>query len=287
MQFTTSLLALAALSTSVLAGPHHRHFHQKKSPMPEVFEALAQRVASAAPAASPSAAAAPAASPSAAAAAVPAASPQSSSTTSSVGSIVVDAVSALESLGAKSAVNSQTNNGGIWIGSDGAFVNNFVNSASQAIVLVVWGSQGSWVNAVAPQVAVTIPAGGSTQISFANGQSGAWAGIYEGTSLVNGQIANTWGEFTFSDPYSTVDVSREVNMNGNGMSIQTPNCLSNMNTCVFVCPSGQSSCWLDYSLENCANGSQQGAQYGTYNGAASGGCGGFKSGDKITTTFSD
>jgi hypothetical protein len=36
MQFTTSLLALAALSTSVLAGPHpHRHFHQKKAPMPE------------------------------------------------------------------------------------------------------------------------------------------------------------------------------------------------------------------------------------------------------------
>jgi hypothetical protein len=268
MQFATSLLALAALSTSVLAGPHHRHFHVKKSPMPAVFEALTEHTSTGgsvkAPAPSP-AAAAPA----------PSAAPPS-----------VDVSSKLSQIGSKPAVNSRSNNGGIWIGSDGPYTNEFHNTASEAIVVVVWGVKGSWVNAVAPQVAISLGPGAKETVSFANGQSGAWAGVYSDTTLVNGQISNTWGEFTFSNPYSTVDVSREVNMNGHGMSIVTPNCVSDMKTCVFQCTGGESSCWLNYELVNCANGSQQGAQFGTDAGAPSGGCGGMGATANIKTTFS-
>jgi hypothetical protein len=275
MQFTTSLLALAALSSSVLAGPHHRHFHVKKSPMPAVFEALTERVSTSSASTSSGGSSNQPAAPAAPAAPATPAAPAA-----------IDVVSKLSQLGSKAAVNSNSNNGGIWIGTDGPYTNEFHNSASEPIVVVVWGSQGSWVNAVAPQVAISLAPGASKTVSFANGQSGAWAGIYSDTALVNGQIANTWGEFTFSNPYSTVDVSREVNMNGRGMSIKTPNCVSDMTTCVFQCTGGAASCQFNYELVNCANGSQGGAQYGTYAGAASGGCGGMGATANLKTTFS-
>lgn len=66
-------------------------------------------------------------------------------------------------------------------------------------------------------------------------------------------------------------------MSGRGMRIETPKCVSDMETCVFVCDSGE-TCLTGYSLKNCAAGSQPGAQIGTYAGAASGGCSGM--GDK-------
>jgi hypothetical protein len=227
---------------------------------------------------------APVASPTAAAAAV-ATSAVSQGTQSSAGGSTSQAQAVLSKIGAKAAVNPTSNNGEIWIGTDGPYTNTFTNSASQDVTVVVWGPQGSWVNANAPQVGITLSAGQSATVSFANGVSAGWAGIYSDTQLVNGQISNTWGEATFSGIYSCYDVSREVNMNGHTMSIVTPGCTSNMNTCVFVCNSG-TTCMTGYSLENCATGSQPGASTGTYGGAASGGCMGMSNSAALKTTFS-
>jgi len=159
-----------------------------------------------------------------------------------------------------------------------------MHSVHEDIILVIWGPQGSWVNAVQPAITVTLPQGQSKTISFSDGVSGAWAAIYEDTELINGQISNTWGEFTFSVE-GVVDVSREVNMSGHTMEIVGPSCTTNMDTCVFVCSSGN-SCEFGYELLNCDNGSQPGANYGTFAGAPSGGCGGLGSSAAVTTTFS-
>ncbi|KAK5937348.1 hypothetical protein PMZ80_010355 [Knufia obscura] len=162
-----------------------------------------------------------------------------------------------------------------WIGDDGQFTNEFINQGEEDLVLAVWGPQGSWVNAVTPQLTISIPSSGSKTVSFPIGWSGAWAPVHSGSQLVNGQIFDTWGEGTFAPPYSVVDVSREVNMKGKSMAIHTPQCISDMDTCVFKCSDESvEQCLTGYELVNCATGSQAGANFGTYEGAASGGCGG-------------
>ncbi|KAL2436269.1 hypothetical protein ABEF95_007292 [Exophiala dermatitidis] len=193
--------------------------------------------------------------------------------------------SKLTSLGvANLGVNSAVANGHAWLGTDGPYLNEFVNESGEDLILVVWGVAGSWINAVQPSITASIPAGESVKVSFADGASGAWTAIYSDTPLVNGQASNTWGEFTFGQ-YGVVDVSREVNMSGHSMSIVGPSCTSDMNTCVFQCSSGN-SCITGYELINCENGSQVGANYGTYDGAPSGGCGGMGSSATLKTTFS-
>lgn len=193
--------------------------------------------------------------------------------------------SKLSSLGVASmGVNSASPNGQAWLGQSGPYQNEFSNGSGQDLILVVWGVAGSWINAVQPVITASIPAGQSVWVSFADGASGAWTAIYPDTQLVNGQASNTWGEYTFGN-FGVVDVSREVNMNGHPMSIQGPSCTSDMNTCVFMCSSG-SVCTFDYILVNCENGSQPGANYGTFDGAPSGGCGGMGSSATLKTTFS-
>jgi hypothetical protein len=136
-----------------------------------------------------------------------------------------------------------------------------------------------------PLVTIELPAGASQIISFASGSIGAWSAIYSDTTTYYGQIVNTWGEYTMS-PMGVVDVSREVNMSGHTMSIAGPQCTTDMNTCVFVCGDGSNSCMTNYELLNCAAGSQPGAQYGTYGGFPSGGCGGLGDSAALTTTLS-
>lgn len=178
----------------------------------------------------------------------------------------------------QAGTNAAANNGGVWLGQDGDYTNDFINNSTEDIVVAVWGAAGSWVNAIKPLITVSLPANTVQTVSFANGASGAWAAIYPDTTLTQyGQIGQTWGEYTFSGQWSTVDVSREVLMTGRGMRIETPQCISDMDTCVFVCESGE-TCLTGYTLKNCAAGSQPGAQIGTYAGAASGGCSGM--GDK-------
>lgn len=202
----------------------------------------------------------------------------------------------MTSLGALQGTNQETPKDATipWIGTSGNanFTNEFVNQSGEDLVLTIWGPVGSWVNAVKPQVTTSIPAGQNTTVSFPNGWSGAWAPIYGSTKMYFGQVLETWGEGTFNEQYSTVDVSREVNMVGRNMKIVTPNCYSDMNTCVFKCgaqtysDSGVPQCKDGYQLINCAPGSQVGANHGQdarYGGADSGGCSGMGSKAKLTT----
>lgn len=191
------------------------------------------------------------------------------------------ATSKLSSLGCLAGSNAVADNGAVWIGAGGAYTNTFTNNAGEDLILVVWGPDASWVNANKPLVTLDLPAGSSQLVSFASGAIGAWSAVYADTPMVMGQISNTWGEYTMS-PEGVVDVSREVNMNGHGMSIVGPQCTTDMNTCVFVCSSG-TVCMTDYELLNCAGGSQPGAQYGTFGGFPSGGCGGLGTSASLTT----
>jgi len=200
--------------------------------------------------------------------------------------LAASSLAQLTSMGVKTGLNAISSNGQAWLGNDGPYTNDFTNNSTEPVVLVVWGSAGSWVGAVAPLITTTIPAGAVQTVSFANGASGAWTGVYPDTVMTPyGQISNTWGEYTFSGQWSTFDVSREVNMNGKPMSIVSPGCTSDFTSCVFVCTDGTTSCLTAYTLLNCAAGSQPGAQSGTYGGAASGGCSGLASTAALTTYF--
>lgn len=197
-------------------------------------------------------------------------------------------MSILKSLGALDGLNSYTRTSNVWIGADGDYTTDFANESGQDLIITCWGPAGSWINAVAPLVTASAANGSTTTLSFAEGASGACAAIYPDTTMVNGQISNTWFEFTFADPWSTVDVSRLVNMNGKGMGVVTPGgCVSDMNTCVFTCKNGEASCWQDYQLINCdaANGGGKG-QDASLGGADSGGCNGITKGSKLSAYLS-
>jgi hypothetical protein len=196
-------------------------------------------------------------------------------------------LSFLNSLGALAGVNSFSRTTNLWIGTDGDYTTEFINESGEDVILACWGPSGSWINAVAPLITTSVANSTSTVVSFAEGASGSCAGIYPSTTMVNGQVSNTWFEFTFADPWSTVDVSRLVNMNGNKMTIVTPSCVSDMDTCVFVCNEGESSCWLDYHLINCdaSNGGGKGAD-ANLGGADSGGCNGITKGSQLKTYLS-
>jgi hypothetical protein len=139
--------------------------------------------------------------------------------------------------------------------------------------LVLWDqADQSFVNAHDPAITISIAPNEEVWVSFNDGVSGAWSAVYDDTRQgPYGQVFNTWGEFTTRGRDSTFDVSRLVNMGGHAMQIEGPGCVSNMNTCVFVCPNSN-SCMNGVELRNCANGSQQNAAYGTFGGAPSGGC---------------
>jgi len=248
---TALLLAVLAISQAIAAPSHavHGHYHTKK----EVFDRSAE--------------------------ASPEPLPQST-----VSLITSTALSKLEQLGCQTGLNAVSNNGKAWVGSDGTYTNEFSNQSGEDLILVVWGPDGSWVNANTPLITAEIASGSSMTVSFASGAIGAWSAIYGDTIMVDGQVSNTWGEYTFSEE-GVVDVSREVNMSGHGMSITGPSCMTDMNTCVFVCASGN-SCLTNYELLNCEAGSQSGAQYGTFGGLPSGGCGGLGSAAKLWTTLS-
>lgn len=180
----------------------------------------------------------------------------------------------LQVIGVLAGANAKASSSGYeaWIGTDGSYTAEFVNKSGEDFILVIWESTKSWIGVDAPLITYPLSDKQTLYVSFTQPTSGAWAAIYSDTTLVQGQISETWGEFTFDDKHSTVDVSREVNMQARGMSIETEGCISNMTTCVFQCTDDAASCWYDYELVNCATGSQTGAEYGMYAGAASGGC---------------
>lgn len=193
--------------------------------------------------------------------------------------------------------NSYTDNGQIWIGNDGPNTFTFQNlGGGVPVTIIIWNNppndyQSSFVNVRLPQISYSLGDTESVNISVANDVSGGWAGLYNELTTLSqyGQINNTWGEFTTGN-YATVDVSREINMAGNGMSINLDSgCISNLDTCSFQCPSGN-TCGESgtYTLVNCDPGSQPGATYGTdANGNPSGGCQGFTNGGHMNVTFYD
>jgi len=148
----------------------------------------------------------------------------------------------MSNIGMHSQGKNPTGNAPIWVGNGGANRFNFKNSAGVPVTLVFWqfppgDYRASFMNAVTPAVTYSIADKASMTVSVNNGVSGAWAGLYNHATTLspNGQIFNTWGEFT-TGPWGTVDVSREVNMKGNGMSINLPGgCVSDMNTCSYHC----------------------------------------------------
>jgi hypothetical protein len=180
--------------------------------------------------------------------------------------------------------NGETSSDGVWFGNDGPYTNEYCNESGQDLILVIWGPEGSWVNVKQPLITASIANGTSTTISFATGQIGAWSAIYEDTKMLNGQICDTWGEYTFG-PTGVVDISREPNMKGNKMTIVGPQCVNTMDICVFVCKEGD-ICMNGYELKNCDNGSQPGATYGMDYGAPSGGCGGLGESAHLKTYLS-
>lgn len=193
-------------------------------------------------------------------------------------------------------INSFSNNGAIWIGSDGPNTFTFSNSAGGVdVTLIIWLNpandySSSFMNVRQPYVSFSMADQQQITVSMANGISGGWAGLFNRITTLSqyGQIYNTWGEFT-TGSYATVDVSREVNMGGNGMSINlNSGCISNMDKCVFQCKSGN-TCGDSgtYDLDNCAAGSQPGATYGLYDGNPSGGCQGFNNGGHMSVMFYD
>ena len=180
-------------------------------------------------------------------------------------------VSRLVTMGVLPGTNAVSQTADAWFGSDGRYTNEFTNDSGDDLILVIWGPGASWVNAHTPLITTSLAPGACTTISFKSGLSGAWSAIHPDTQMVMGQVSNTWGEFTFN-PTGVVDVSREVNMDGHGMSVVGPYCTTDMEKCVFVCSSG-TTCMTGYQLLNCDVGSQPGAQYGTDKGGPSGGCG--------------
>lgn len=181
-------------------------------------------------------------------------------------------------------VNGETSESGVWFGTDGPYTNEYINESGEDLILVIWGPHASWVNAIQPLITTSIANGSSTIISFASGQTGAWSAIYEDTAMLNGQVSNIWGEYTFS-PMGVVDVSRLPNMKGHEMSIVGPTCTSDMERCVFVCPDSD-ICMYGYQLLNCDPASQPGAQYGLDYGAPTGGCGGLGESAQLKTYLS-
>jgi hypothetical protein len=186
--------------------------------------------------------------------------------------------------------NVNGNNNHIWIGNDGPNTFTFSNRASDDVILILWDNpekdyQSSFMNVRRPKVSWSLPAGQSVTVSIANGVSGGFSPLYQHKTTLSqyGQVFNTWGEFT-SGSSATIDVSREINMNGNNVSIRvSTGCVSDMNTCSFQCKSGD-RCWESgsYNLVNC-NGPN--AASGWWDGNPSGGCQGWSNGGHIDIEF--
>ena len=184
--------------------------------------------------------------------------------------------------------NPTGDNGIFWIGDDGpntlTFYNEATNPSPVPVTLIMWYDApntytASFVAAYAPLISYSLPdTGDSVTISVANGVSGAWAALNDHVSdlTVNGQVNNTWGEFTTGE-YATVDISREVNMVGNTMSLTTSGgCNANLDTCAYACISGN-TCYTagSYELLNCLPGSQPYAAGQMVDGVPTGGCQGW------------
>jgi len=143
------------------------------------------------------------------------------------------------------------------------------------------------VTAHAPKLTYSIAKGSSIAVSLAHGVTGAYSAIYGRSTPIspNGQVFNTWGEFT-TGQYATIDISRLINMGGNGFGIKiSTGCVADNSHCSYVCKSGN-TCWESgtYSLIGCTSQKNNNAYLGGAN--PEGGCAGWSNGaGKITAEF--
>lgn len=212
-----------------------------------------------------------------------------------VGDIIDNALNGLQSmitsLGAKVGKNSKTNQNGIWLGKDSKWRAQFTNDNSQSVVLFCWRSndfKNMCINEMQPEISVGLKSGQSVDISFEENASAACAPVYPDTKLAMfGGVDNTWFEVTFG-PQGAFDVSRNVNMNGNNISAQGSKCKSDMDTCVFKCKNGMTTCekGSDYDLFNCGSSNGGGGGYDPIMAGTGGGCAMGQDGETIKVVMS-
>lgn len=166
-------------------------------------------------------------------------------------------------------MNSGSDNGIIWLGESGPNVFAISNfNDNEPITVVVWYQiddpidfDASFVGSRVPYITYSLAVGQTFEISVANGISGGLAAIDRGvTTLDDGQVFQTWVEFTTGDS-ATMDISREINMGGdNVIAVVSGGCEMSANQCAYVCNSGN-DCGTRGSntLLNCLPGSQPGA----------------------------
>jgi hypothetical protein len=214
----------------------------------------------------------------------------------SVKDVVSDLMTGVETLankiGAKIGKNDQSNNGGIWIGTDSAWQTEWTNDGNEDAVLYCWkadGFSGMSINVNQPEISVGLKGGESVNLSFAANVPAACAPMFSSNKLaLFGGCDQTWWEVTFGQ-YGAFDVSRNVNMQGHSISSKGSKCTSDMNTCVFKCKDESvSSCekGTDYDLFNCGASNGGGGGYDTVMAGTGGGCSMGSSGEKIQVTFS-
>ena len=181
----------------------------------------------------------------------------------------------------------------------------FINASPSPVILILWHApptdpQSSFMNVRQPQVSYSLPEHGSAvDISVANGVPGGWAALYIGRTKLTeyGQVGNTFGEFNSGD-WATADVSRLVDMHGDGMLIRVfgkgverdregePLCVSDLSRCVYVCSEeGVESCGEagTYELVNC-EGPYREKSIGP-DGNPTGGCQGWSFGGRLEVIF--
>ena len=176
--------------------------------------------------------------------------------------------------------------GNINVGSDGDlfFVLNNA-SPGQDLIVLFWYGDKQWINANAPVITLSLPAGASMDVALAdNGWSGGFGAIYAHQNTLNGygQLWNTVGEFS-TGTYRTFDVSREVDMYGSWLQIDGDNGCnaewSGFSQCCFTCSTLDkwNGCETGYWLDNCYEQTSTAYNPGAHsdNGLTSGGCGGW------------
>ena len=195
----------------------------------------------------------------------------------------------IKSLGIKgTGINDKSNNGGLWIGDDSPWKTEFTNDGSGDMVVFCWkanGFSGMSLNVNLPAISVGLKQGESVTVSFAPNVPAACAPAFSDTKMANfGGIDNTWYEATFGNN-GAFDVSRNVNMNGNGISAKGSKCVSNMDSCVFKCQdSSASSCETGYTLAGMDSAGCGGGYDAAMDGVG-GGCSVGSDGETVKVTF--
>ena len=195
-------------------------------------------------------------------------------------------------------INDHSDNGLIWIGDDGPNVFTFGNGADVSTNIVVWYQDddpinyaASFMSAEQPYITYSLAPNEEVVISMANGVSGAISPVLQGQTVLSeyGQIYNTWVEFTTGD-YATMDVSREVNMDGVFMaalisSSEGGGYIDNT-LCAYVCYSGVTCGDAGtYELLNCDPAAGSNAEGAYIDGEWTGGMQGWSNGGDITVLW--